>query len=341
MGPQPGWGVWSDGETDDKVTYIEQLIANNHCFAKYMWPGGDCLEPLYIVTTIPEEPSTSTRNTLFREKEKSRNPIPRKPHLKKSPRRNKGAHMALLTSGCKPKSLNWKSKSLYWMAELWLWKLPLSRLRKNLNAKGEGAELVLHSQCLLSRIVVGELFKQPSTLIIPIMIIMRLQTLPSQNNQVTISYAPPLSQPQHIPYSLILMFILSWFFANRMSRRRTTALWILNFLFSVNIGSTIIPLYEPISTILIPHCTTPLTTAPLTTAPTHLPTKHLSPASNTTTRPSPTYKITTPPNPNLLTKPHLLIPLLSTRLLTTPLLITSLLHTRHRLPNLLNTTLQI
>nr|VDC72752.1 unnamed protein product [Brassica rapa] len=55
-GPHPGWGVWPNEKTDDKVTYMEQLIANNHCFSKAMWPGGDCSEPVFTFTPIPEKP---------------------------------------------------------------------------------------------------------------------------------------------------------------------------------------------------------------------------------------------------------------------------------------------
>ncbi|KAL0875598.1 hypothetical protein Bca101_025303 [Brassica carinata] len=69
-GPQPGWGVWPNVETDQKVAYMEQLIANNHRFTKSMWPGGDCSEPLFKVTPTPEEPSHKKHTVPRKRKER-------------------------------------------------------------------------------------------------------------------------------------------------------------------------------------------------------------------------------------------------------------------------------
>ncbi|KAL0702711.1 hypothetical protein Bca4012_058833 [Brassica carinata] len=70
-GPQPGWGVWPNVETDQKVAYMEQLIANNHRFTKSMWPGGDCSEPLFKVTPTPEEPPHK-KHTVPRKRKESK-----------------------------------------------------------------------------------------------------------------------------------------------------------------------------------------------------------------------------------------------------------------------------
>ncbi|KAH0906455.1 hypothetical protein HID58_038282 [Brassica napus] len=69
-GPQPGWGLWQNEKTDDKVTYMEQLIANNHCFSKAMWPGGDCSEPVFTFTPIPEKP-VHKKHTVPRKRKES------------------------------------------------------------------------------------------------------------------------------------------------------------------------------------------------------------------------------------------------------------------------------
>ncbi|KAJ4906091.1 ULP_PROTEASE domain-containing protein [Raphanus sativus] len=49
MQPQQGWGVWPDVAVDDRVTYMESLIANNHPFKKHLWPGGfrGCTKLIY------------------------------------------------------------------------------------------------------------------------------------------------------------------------------------------------------------------------------------------------------------------------------------------------------
>ncbi|KAL0710611.1 hypothetical protein Bca4012_017589 [Brassica carinata] len=88
-GPQPGWGVWSDGQTDGKVSYMEQLIANKHCFDKAMWPGGDCSEPLYIPTPIPEEPVHVHKKHTVSRKRKQSEPNPKKSSLRKGSTKKK------------------------------------------------------------------------------------------------------------------------------------------------------------------------------------------------------------------------------------------------------------
>ncbi|CAF1868225.1 unnamed protein product [Brassica oleracea] len=71
-GPQPMWGLWSNEKTYDKVTYMEQLIANNHRFSKTIWPGGDCSEPLFTFTPIPEEPVHKKHTVPRKRKERYR-----------------------------------------------------------------------------------------------------------------------------------------------------------------------------------------------------------------------------------------------------------------------------
>ncbi|KAL0667228.1 hypothetical protein Bca4012_029932 [Brassica carinata] len=70
-GPQPGWGVWPNVEADEKVGYMEQLIANNHLFTKSMWPGGDCSEPVFIVTPPPQQPPHK-KHTVPRKRKESK-----------------------------------------------------------------------------------------------------------------------------------------------------------------------------------------------------------------------------------------------------------------------------
>ncbi|KAF2571874.1 hypothetical protein F2Q70_00004409 [Brassica cretica] len=49
---------------------MEQLIANNHCFSKAMWPGGDCSEPVFTFTPIPEKP-VHKKHTVPRKRKES------------------------------------------------------------------------------------------------------------------------------------------------------------------------------------------------------------------------------------------------------------------------------
>ncbi|KAF2544169.1 hypothetical protein F2Q68_00031914 [Brassica cretica] len=70
-GPQPGWGLWSNEKTYDNLTYMEQLIANNHRFSKTMWPGGDCWEPVFTFTPTPEEP-VHKKHTVLRKRKESK-----------------------------------------------------------------------------------------------------------------------------------------------------------------------------------------------------------------------------------------------------------------------------
>ncbi|KAF2610811.1 hypothetical protein F2Q70_00012048 [Brassica cretica] len=63
-------GGWPNERTYDKVTYMEQLIANNHCFSKAMWPIGDCSEPVFTFTPIPEQP-VHKKHTVPRKRKES------------------------------------------------------------------------------------------------------------------------------------------------------------------------------------------------------------------------------------------------------------------------------
>ncbi|KAH0893119.1 hypothetical protein HID58_055548 [Brassica napus] len=52
------------------VTPLIPLIANNHCFSKAMWPGGDCSEPAFTFTPIPEQP-VQKKHTVPRKRKES------------------------------------------------------------------------------------------------------------------------------------------------------------------------------------------------------------------------------------------------------------------------------
>ncbi|KAG2248954.1 hypothetical protein Bca52824_088582 [Brassica carinata] len=51
--PQPGWGVWPDVSNDDRVSYMEKLIADHLPFTKDLWHGGITSEPL--ITTLKND----------------------------------------------------------------------------------------------------------------------------------------------------------------------------------------------------------------------------------------------------------------------------------------------
>ncbi|KAL0814521.1 hypothetical protein Bca101_070964 [Brassica carinata] len=60
---QPGWGVWTDVVADERVTYMENLIANHYPFKKHLWPGGDRSGPILIFVPHEEQPAPN-RNAL-------------------------------------------------------------------------------------------------------------------------------------------------------------------------------------------------------------------------------------------------------------------------------------
>ncbi|KAJ4885452.1 ULP_PROTEASE domain-containing protein [Raphanus sativus] len=51
--PEHGWGVWPDVSNDERVAYMEQLIADHIPFKKHLWHGGDTSEP--FITPESEE----------------------------------------------------------------------------------------------------------------------------------------------------------------------------------------------------------------------------------------------------------------------------------------------
>ncbi|KAF3602621.1 hypothetical protein F2Q69_00035824 [Brassica cretica] len=53
--PQPGWGVWPDVSNDDRVSYMEQLIADHRPFTKDLWHVGVTSEPLITTLTNDED----------------------------------------------------------------------------------------------------------------------------------------------------------------------------------------------------------------------------------------------------------------------------------------------
>ena len=52
----PGWGVWPDIVNDERLAYMEELIADKRPFKKWMWPGGDTSLPLIPPPTVEEKP---------------------------------------------------------------------------------------------------------------------------------------------------------------------------------------------------------------------------------------------------------------------------------------------
>uniref|UniRef100_A0A0D2ZRB2 Ubiquitin-like protease family profile domain-containing protein n=1 Tax=Brassica oleracea var. oleracea TaxID=109376 RepID=A0A0D2ZRB2_BRAOL len=60
---QSGWGVWTDVVADERVTYMENLIANHYPFRKHLWPGGDRSGPILIYVPHEEQPAPN-RNAL-------------------------------------------------------------------------------------------------------------------------------------------------------------------------------------------------------------------------------------------------------------------------------------
>ncbi|KAG2248635.1 hypothetical protein Bca52824_088263 [Brassica carinata] len=59
--PQPGWGVWPDVSNDDRVSYMEQLIADHRPFTKDLWHGGDTSAPLITTATNDEDQPKSKK----------------------------------------------------------------------------------------------------------------------------------------------------------------------------------------------------------------------------------------------------------------------------------------
>ncbi|KAH0869120.1 hypothetical protein HID58_076142 [Brassica napus] len=60
--PQPGWGAWPDVSNDDRVSYMEQLIADHRPFTKDLWHGGVTSEP-FITTTTNDEDQPKAKKT--------------------------------------------------------------------------------------------------------------------------------------------------------------------------------------------------------------------------------------------------------------------------------------
>ncbi|CAN7120559.1 unnamed protein product [Brassica rapa subsp. narinosa] len=62
----PGWGVWPDIVNDERLAYMEELIADKRPFRKSMWPGRDTSLPLIP----PPTPNRSTRKTSTARKQR-------------------------------------------------------------------------------------------------------------------------------------------------------------------------------------------------------------------------------------------------------------------------------
>ncbi|KAF3511403.1 hypothetical protein F2Q69_00004980 [Brassica cretica] len=59
--PQSGWGVWPDVSNDDRVSYMEQLIADHRPFTKDLWHGVDTSAPLITTATNDEDQPKSKK----------------------------------------------------------------------------------------------------------------------------------------------------------------------------------------------------------------------------------------------------------------------------------------
>ncbi|KAL0847259.1 hypothetical protein Bca101_020505 [Brassica carinata] len=57
--PVPGWGVWPDASNDERVSYMEQLIADHRPFKKEFWHGGDTSVTIIDESSDDDEPPTS------------------------------------------------------------------------------------------------------------------------------------------------------------------------------------------------------------------------------------------------------------------------------------------
>ncbi|KAG5384725.1 hypothetical protein IGI04_036195, partial [Brassica rapa subsp. trilocularis] len=82
--PQPGWRVWHDVVADERLTYMENLIANHHPFKKHLWPGGDTSTPILIHKPPLEEPET--RRQVSKNALRPRKPLNKPPPCRKQRR---------------------------------------------------------------------------------------------------------------------------------------------------------------------------------------------------------------------------------------------------------------
>ncbi|WZY92960.1 hypothetical protein YC2023_065289 [Brassica napus] len=82
--PQAGWGVWHDVVADERLTYMENLIANHHPFKKHLWPGGDTSTPILIHKPPLEEPET--RRQVSKNALRPRKPLNKPPPCRKQRR---------------------------------------------------------------------------------------------------------------------------------------------------------------------------------------------------------------------------------------------------------------
>lgn len=57
--PVPGWGVWPDASNDERVSYMEQLIADHRPFKKEFWHGGDTSVTIIVESSDDDESPTS------------------------------------------------------------------------------------------------------------------------------------------------------------------------------------------------------------------------------------------------------------------------------------------
>ncbi|KAL0795524.1 hypothetical protein Bca101_066901 [Brassica carinata] len=57
--PVPGWGVWPDASNDERVSYMEQLIADHRPLKKEFWHGGDTSVTIIDESSDDDEPPTS------------------------------------------------------------------------------------------------------------------------------------------------------------------------------------------------------------------------------------------------------------------------------------------
>lgn len=60
---EPGWGVFQEVVADERVKYMENLLASDHTFKKHLWPGGSKAVP-FRVHKPPVKDEAPKRNVL-------------------------------------------------------------------------------------------------------------------------------------------------------------------------------------------------------------------------------------------------------------------------------------
>ncbi|KAF8083596.1 hypothetical protein N665_0764s0003 [Sinapis alba] len=129
-------GLWSDESSDDKITYMQQLINNNHRFSKAMWPGGDCSEPLYIVSPPPQQTVHKKHTVPRKRKEESLKPIKVSPKTKSTTQRRRITRLfGASTSNPPPDTMCMETKVTELEARVAAFEASTQRLKEKLKRK--------------------------------------------------------------------------------------------------------------------------------------------------------------------------------------------------------------